>query len=112
MNAVEFLKEQRKNKINNPNNNIMDKIKNIMSDDPINNIMNHQSDMDNLKNITLDDVIFGHFDTKKKKNKGEILHKVDPIDGTQSKKRKVNKNNSKILRLYLKQQAEIINDQD
>jgi hypothetical protein len=81
MNAVDYLRENKRRRKENT------------SDKLINN---------QFEEITVDDVIFSNY----KKNKNEILHKVN-MD-----KNKPNKNNSKILKLYLKQQASIINDMD
>jgi hypothetical protein len=89
MNAVDYLREN-KNK-----NNVALAL--LRKENTADKLINNQ-----LQEITVDDVIFSNY----KKNKNEILHKVN-MD-----KNKPNKNNSKILKLYLKQQASIINDMD
>jgi hypothetical protein len=89
MNAVDYLRENK-----NKNNVALALLRKENTSDKL---INNQ-----LEEITVDDVIFSNY----KKNKNEILHKVN-MD-----KNKPNKNNSKILKLYLKQQASIINDMD
>lgn len=69
---------------------------------PLHDEKNITSNLDTQEDITVDDVIYSNY----KKNKNEILHKVSK-DNT-----KPNKNNNKILKLYLKQQAKKINDMD
>ena len=84
MNAVDFLKQHRK----------FDRVAN-------NNIPTSKEPT--LEDITVDDVIYGDF---KKSDKKNILQRMNTDHD------KVQKNNSKILKMYIKQQAKIINDMD
>ena len=127
MNAVDFLRAQRNNN-NNKNNemerinkehkplklkkqpSILEALRPTVRNVKQSTIYDNTTERNHFnKIITLDDVIYG-FPHKHKKN--EVLHRINPIDGTEKVKRKVNKNNMKILKAYLKQQAELINNEE
>lgn len=91
MNAVDFLRSQKKN------NNIISHIEKIMSP---------QEELEKLeKELTIDDVLFGRFE-KNKKN--AIVHKTKEFN--KDGKPKINKKNTKILKLFLQQEADKINE--
>lgn len=91
MNAVDFLRSQKKN------NNIISHIEKIMSP---------QEELEKLeKELTIDDVLFGRFEKNKKNS---IVHKTKEFN--KDGKPKINKKNTKILKLFLQQEADKINE--
>ena len=95
MNAIEFLRNQRNNNIDN-NINIKKKIE-------------PKEDLEEFENfkkdLTIDDVLYGRFGKNKKNVTVEKMKELNK-DG----KPKINKKNSKILKMFLQQEADKIND--
>lgn len=89
MNAIDFMKK---------NNN-----KNIKRYEPEINPKDEMEKMENQLNI--EDVMYGRFE---KNQKNKFVHKMKEFN--KNGKPKINKHNSKILKLYLQQEADIIND--
>ena len=96
MNAVDFLKSNKNNKV-------------ITHSKILKDIERQTNPKDNIElpKLTIEDVLFGRFE----KNKSNpLIQKTQEVD--KKGKPKINKKNSKILKMFLQQEADIINDME